>query len=87
MSTTPTTTCCQNGWMPTITNPFCSVAGMNTPMTLPRMDPYPPNRLVPPMTTPAITLRLVAVCPPIVVDWKNARLSQPAKPASSPDRA
>jgi len=31
------------------------------------------------MTVPAITLRLVAVWPPIVVDWKNARLSQPAK--------
>ncbi len=33
----PTTTCCQNGWIPMITNPFWSVAGMNTPMTLPRM--------------------------------------------------
>ena len=32
------------------------------------------------MTTPAMTLRLVLLWPPMVVDWKNARLRKPATP-------
>ncbi len=59
MSTVPTATCCQKGWTLTITNPFCSTAGMKSPTTVPKIDPTPPNRDVPPMTTAAMTLRLV----------------------------
>jgi hypothetical protein len=43
---------------PMITKPFWSTAGMKTPKTVPRIVPMPPNRLVPPMTTAAIALRL-----------------------------
>ena len=40
---------------------------MNTPTTVPNMVPLPPNRLVPPITTAAIAVRLSVVCPEIVV--------------------
>ncbi len=67
--------------------PLCRVVGMKRPITVPNTVPNPPKRLVPPMTTPAMTLRLVFDCPPMVVDWKNDRFSRPAKPASSPANA
>ncbi len=42
-----------------ITKPFWSTAGMNRPMTVPAIVPRPPKRLVPPMTTPAMTFNAV----------------------------
>jgi hypothetical protein len=59
MRNAPTTTCCQKGWTPMITKPFWSTAGMNRPMTVPAIVPRPPKRLVPPMTTPAMTFNAV----------------------------
>ena len=86
MSTTPTATCCQNGWIPTITKPFWSTAGMNRPTTVPKIEPTPPNNDVPPMTTAAMTLRLVWVCPAMAVVPNCARERIPAKPARQPER-
>ena len=85
MSTAPTATCCQNGCTPTITKPFCSTAGMKRPMTVPKIVPTPPNRDVPPITTAAITFRLVWVWPAMAVVPNWASDSTPANPASSPD--
>src|SRR5919112_1496640 len=44
MRTAPTATCCQNGWTPTMTKPFCRTAGMNTPKTVPSIVPIQPVR-------------------------------------------
>ncbi len=67
MSTEPTATPCQKGWTPMMTKPDCSTAGMNRPTTVPKIVPNPPKMDVPPMTTAAMTLRLVSDCPAIVV--------------------
>ena len=85
--TAPTATCCQNGWTPTITKPFWSTAGMKTPKTVPRIVPMPPNRLVPPMTTAAIALRLSVACPPIVVVPKRASVEEAGEPGQEARRA
>ena len=42
-----------------ITNPFWRMEGTNSPMTVPKIEPMPPKRLVPPITTPAITFKFV----------------------------
>ena len=80
-------TCCQNGCTPVITKPFCRMAGMNRPTTVPKIVPTPPNRLVPPMTTAAMTARLVLDWPAMaVVDyWASDRI--PATPARHPESA
>ena len=51
------------------------------------MVPMPPKRLVPPITTAAITLRLVCDCPAmaVVLYWASERM--PARPARVPERA
>ena len=67
-----------------ITKPFCRTAGMKRPTTVPAIVPMPPKRLVPPMTTPAMTFRAVLDWPAIVVDAKKARLRIPASPAQKP---
>src|SRR3954447_19868492 len=53
---------------------------MNTPKTVPRIVPMPPNRLVPPITTAAIAFRLSVAWPPIVVVPKRAGVMEPAGP-------
>ena len=70
-----------------MTKPFCSTAGMNNPTTVPNMVPMPPKRLVPPMTTAAMTLRLVWDWPAIAVVpyWDSD--SMPANPARVPESA
>lgn len=51
---------------------------------MPKTVPKPPKRLVPPMTTPAMTSRLVRLWPAMVVERKKARFSSPAMPARKP---
>ena len=82
--TVPTATPCQNGWTPMITNPAWSTAGMNRPTTVPKIEPSPPKMDVPPITTAAITLRLVRDWPAMVVVPNWASDIAPANPASSP---
>ena len=53
---------------------------MNRPTTVPKMVPRPPKRLVPPMTTAAMTLRLVLDWPAIAVVQYCARDRMPADP-------
>ena len=43
---------------------------MKTPMTVPSMEPRPPNRLAPPSTTAVMTVRLSVVWPAMVVEPK-----------------
>jgi len=50
-----------------MTNPDCSTAGMNSPTRVPKTVPSPPKIDVPPMTTAAMTLRLVSDWPAMVV--------------------
>ena len=70
-----------------MTKPACSTAGMKRPTTVPKIEPSPPKIEVPPMTTAAITFRLVSDCPAMVVvpNWARARTAP--RPASAPDRA
>ena len=70
-----------------ITKPDCRTAGMNRPTTMPNIEPTPPKIEVPPMTTAAMTLRLVSDCPAIVVVPNWASDSRPASPARNPERA
>ena len=77
MRTAPTATCCQKGCTPTMMKPLPSTAGMKTPKTVPRIVPIPPNSDVPPMTTPAIALRLSVECPPtVVVEKRDAAIER-----------
>ena len=70
-----------------MTNPVCSTAGMNRPTTVPKMEPSPPKIEVPPMTTAAMTFRLVSDWPAMVVVPNWASDSSRANPASRPDSA
>ena len=70
-----------------ITKPDCRVAGMKRPTMEPNIEPWPPKIDVPPMTTAAMTLRLVSDWPAIVVVPYWASDSRPASPARKPERA
>ena len=71
-----------------ITNPFCSVAGMNNADDAAEDGPVAAEQAgaADDDARDHVT-GWSMLCPAIVVDWKNARLSQPANPASRPDRA
>ena len=47
--------------------PFCSTAGIHTPMTVPMIVATPPKRLVPPSATAVIACRLSVEWPPTEV--------------------
>ena len=70
-----------------MTNPACSTAGMNRPTTVPKIEPSPPKMEVPPITTAAMTLRLVSDWPAMVVVPNWASDSTAPNPAISPDSA
>ena len=56
-------------------------------MTVPSIEPRPPNRLAPPRTTAVITVRLSVAWPAMVVESKEASARIPASPDSRPDSA
>ena len=60
---------------------------MKRPTTVPKIVPTPPNSEVPPMTTAAMTFRLVCDWPAMAVVLNCASDRTPANPASSPDSA
>ena len=45
---------CQNGETPSRFRPLRIITMINVPSRVPRMEPRPPNRLAPPMTTAAM---------------------------------
>src|SRR5690349_6344662 len=84
ISTRPTATSCQYGCTPVMTKPFLSTAGIHTPISVPMIEPIPPNRLVPPSATAVIAWRLSVECPPMLVVEKYATDRNPANPAVTP---
>jgi len=54
MITAPLNTCCQYAEIPSRIRPLRISPSSVVPRTVPRMDPSPPNRLAPPMTTAPI---------------------------------
>src|SRR6185437_9324403 len=86
-STVPTATPCQKASTPMMTNPACSTAGMNRPTTVPKIEPSPPKIDVPPITTAAMTLRLVNDWPAMVVVPNCASDSTAPNPAIRPEIA
>ena len=64
--------------------PFASTAGMNTPTTVPMMEPRPPASAVPPSTTAVIASSGSLAWPSSVVVENRPSDSIAANPASSP---
>ncbi len=64
--------------------PLRSVAGINTPMTVPHIEPRPPNRLVPPITTAEIAASTSWVCASMDATPKREMSVTAARPARPP---
>ena len=56
MTTKPVKNVCQCACRPTEERPFFKVDMIRTPMSVPTMEPEPPDMDVPPMTTAAMAL-------------------------------
>ncbi len=66
--------------------PFCSTAGIHTPISVPMMLATPPKRLVPPRATAVIACRLSVEWPATEVVEKYATARKPPSPLASPPR-
>ena len=67
--------------------PLRSTPGIHTPIIVPKIDPIPPNTLVPPRADAAIASSESDWWPPIDVVLKRASESTPPKPDRDPARA
>jgi hypothetical protein len=52
---------CQNGETPIKLRPLRIITMISTPISVPMMEPRPPNRLAPPITTAAMASSSIAV--------------------------
>src|SRR5579863_554788 len=80
----PMTTCCQYDDTCMITNPLVSTPINTAPTTVPPIPPRPPARLVPPITTEAITRSSYPMPPTASAAPSRADNKNPASPASAP---
>ena len=56
ITTAPVRKVCQGAWRPHEDRPFLSTDIMNTPMSVPIIEPEPPAMEVPPIITPVMPL-------------------------------
>ncbi len=75
----------QNGDTPNRLRPLRIITIVNTPINVPMIEPRPPYRLAPPITTAVIAASSGAVPANRSIDMICADRSTPATAASAPD--
>ena len=58
MISTPTVNCCQSTSSPASAKPLRNTPTISAPISVPTIEPRPPNRLVPPITTAVIDVEV-----------------------------